>query len=91
MKVQSFEDFSGGLDTRKPHNINSKDTLRVLRNAYVTSGQSIRTRPGLRYLGDLKEDAPELENGLGSYNGRLHVFPTRPVALRLLEKGLSSR
>ena len=87
MKVQSFEDFSGGLDTRKPHNINSKDTLRVLRNAYVTSGQSIRTRPGLRYLGDLKEDAPELENGLGSYNGRLHVFSNTTSGTQIVGEG----
>ena len=75
MKVQSFEDFSGGLDTRKPHNINNKDTLRRLVNAYVTSGESIRRRPGLRYLGEI-EAGGNAENGLGSYNGSLHTFST---------------
>ena len=75
MKVQSFEDFSGGLDTRKPHNINNKDTLRRLVNAYVTSGESIRRRPGLRYLGEI-EAGGDAENGLGSYNGSLHTFTT---------------
>jgi len=86
MKVQSFEDFSGGLDTRKPHNINNKDTLRRLRNAYVTSGQSIRTRPGLRYLGDIEAGGTE-ENGLGAYNGSLQIFSTTQSGMKVLGAG----
>jgi len=85
MKVQAFEDFSGGLDTRKPHNIDNKKTLRRLRNAYVTQGEAIRTRPGLRYIGDL--GSSQLENGMGSYNGRLHVFSTTQGGSRTLGGG----
>ena len=85
MKVQAFEDFSGGLDTRKPHNIDNKKTLRRLRNAYVTAGDAIRTRPGLRYLGQITGTGNE--NGLAAYNGRLHIFSTSASGKQTLGGG----
>ncbi len=85
MKVKSFENFSGGLDVRKPHNIDSDKTLRKLTNAYVTQGEAIRRRPGLRYLGDMSGEWTA--NGLCSYNGALHSFSTDSFGLETIAAG----
>ena len=85
MKVKSFEDFSGGLDTRKPHNIDSEKTLRKLTNAYVTQGEAMRRRPGLRYLEDMSEEWTA--NGLCSYNGALHNFSTTTYGTETIANG----
>jgi hypothetical protein len=41
MKVKTFDDFSDGLDVRKPKNLDNDESLRNLVNAYVTQGETI--------------------------------------------------
>jgi hypothetical protein len=43
-----FKDFQGGLDLRQGSTVADANRLRVLKNAYVTTGKSIKKRPALK-------------------------------------------
>jgi hypothetical protein len=49
MSTILYSDYSGGIDHSRPANLQDANRLRVLQNAYVTPGKSIRKRPGARY------------------------------------------
>lgn len=46
----SFTDFDGGIDLTRPSNVQAANRFRVLVNAYVTKGKTIRKRPGAKYV-----------------------------------------
>ena len=67
MKLKEFNQWSDGLDVRKPKNIDNPDALRKLENAYITTGGQIKIRPGIKFHVDAGGDA----GGLFSHNGKL--------------------
>ena len=71
MRVKTFDDFSDGLDVRKPKNLDNDESLRNLVNAYITQGETIERRPGLKAVGST--NIPKVKN-LCAFDGRLHVF-----------------
>jgi len=87
MRVKAFEDFGGGLDVRKPVNLDDPDTLRVLQNAYITQGKNIHRRPGLQWVGEVTAGSSEGEVGLCSVNGKLHTFSVRSSGKEILRDG----
>ena len=48
MPAITFDRFDGGLDVRQLASSADANRLRTLKNAYVTTGRTIRKRPGLR-------------------------------------------
>ena len=70
MRVKTFDDFSDGLDVRKPKNLDNDESLRTLVNAYITQGETIERRPGLKFELDMGRN---LKN-LCAFDGRLHTF-----------------
>ena len=71
MRVKTFDDFSDGLDVRKPKNLDNDESLRNLVNAYITQGETIERRPGLKAV--CHGGLPKVKN-LCAFDGRLHVF-----------------
>lgn len=65
-----FDRFELGLDLRKDKSSADSNRLRELTNAYVTSGWTVRKRPGMRYVGD----APDDSAGLTPYSGSLYCY-----------------
>lgn len=49
MPTVTYDRFDGGIDLSRPANIQSSNRFRVLQNAYVTPGKTVRKRPGARY------------------------------------------
>lgn len=70
MGIISVEQFDTGLDVRKGASTAPASTMRVLNNAYVTIGKSIKKRPGLK----LFSAVPLYSAGLVAANGFLNVF-----------------
>jgi len=87
MRVKAFDDFTDGLDVRKPKNLDNPESLRTLTNAYVTPGAQIQRRPGLKKVGTVRAGDSEGEIGLCSYNGRLHTFSTTSKGKDVLDDG----
>ena len=84
MKVKTFDDFSDGLDVRKPKNLDNDESLRNLVNAYVTQGETIERRPGLKFVSDI---GVHLKN-LCAFDGRLHTFTNGTQFAKTLENGV---
>lgn len=73
MPAITFERFDGGLDVRQLASSADANRLRTLKNAYVTTGRTIRKRPGLRKVADLPTGCKGLFSGLDAlwtFSGR---------------------
>lgn len=70
MKPITFDRFEVGLDLRKGASVADANRLRVLTNAYVTTGKVVQRRPGLTRVADLEAGTIGLVAGLG----KLHTF-----------------
>lgn len=70
MPTISFANFAGGLDRRRSPSVSDANKLRVLKNAFVTHGYTIKKRPGLSLAYTLSPGT----KGLVSAGGKLHTF-----------------
>lgn len=70
MSTITFAQFDGGVDLSRPGNIQGANRFRVLLNAYVTKGKTIRKRPGARYVWSWGKGV----KGLFAINGSLRGF-----------------
>ncbi len=70
MPVLTFDDFAGGLDVRPAAALAKPNILRVLTNAYVTTGKSIKKRPCLEFVDTIEAGTV----GLKSFDGKLNTF-----------------
>ena len=68
MATITFTDFALGLDVRKGPSTSEANRLRRIDNAYVTTGKSIRKRPGWEKIATLEPGTIGLESGLGKLN-----------------------
>lgn len=75
MPAITFDRFDGGLDVRQLATSADANRLRVLDNAYVTTGRSIRKRAGLKKIGNLSDGTV----GLFAGKGTLYTFSSRKV------------
>ncbi len=66
MATITFDRFDGGLDVRQLATSADANRLRVLKNAYVTTGRTIRKRAGLQKVGEIQKGTIGLFAGLGS-------------------------
>lgn len=77
----TYNRFEGGLDLRQGSSVADANRLRVLKNAYVTTGKAIKKRPGLVFEAEF--DGPTLpeytKHGLFAMQGKLTTFYTAPV------------
>ncbi len=64
MPAITFDRFDGGLDVRQLASSADANRLRTLTNAYVTTGRTIRKRPGLRKVADIQAGVFGLFSGL---------------------------
>lgn len=65
----SFSQFDGGIDLSRPANIQDANRFRMLRNAFVTPGKTVRKRPGARYRWSWGEGVKGLFSGPGYLTG----------------------
>jgi hypothetical protein len=70
MPVITFDDFGGGLDVRPQQYLARPNILRVLMDAYVTTGKTIKKRPCLQSIATLEAGTV----GLKSFKGKLQTF-----------------
>src|SRR3954470_18091027 len=70
MPIITYDDFAGGLDVRPAAALSKTNILRVLQNAYVTKGKSIKKRPCLSFVATLEAGTV----GLKSFSGKLNTF-----------------
>ncbi|MBT8450282.1 MAG: hypothetical protein KJO69_11360 [Gammaproteobacteria bacterium] len=70
MNTIHFKDFKVGLDHRKSSTVAEPDRLRELKNAFITTGNVIRKRPGMPKIATLESGTV----GLISGNGYLNTF-----------------
>jgi hypothetical protein len=66
----TFDDFAGGLDVRQAAAISKPNILRVLRNAYITTGKAIRKRGCAMHIATLEAGTV----GLKAFDGKLNTF-----------------
>lgn len=64
----TFDQFDVGLDRRKSASTSEAGRLRVLQNAFVTTGKVIRKRPPLELVAELEAGTVGLVSGLGVLN-----------------------
>ena len=65
MPTITYDKFDGGLDVRQLATTADANRLRQLENAFVTTGKTIRKRPGLKKVGDIQAGTFGLFSGLG--------------------------
>lgn len=70
MPVITFDDYAGGLDVRPAAALARANILRILENAYITTGKSIRKRPCLNFEATLEAGTV----GLKAFGGKLNTF-----------------
>jgi len=77
----TYNRFEGGLDLRQGSSVADANRLRVLKNAYVTTGKAIKKRPGLVFEAEFEDYVDELDNkvGLFAIGGKLATFSRRPT------------
>jgi len=66
----TFDDWAGGLDVRPAAALSKTNILRVLTNAYVSTGKSIKKRPCLEFVATLEAGTV----GLKAFGGKLNTF-----------------
>lgn len=71
----TFDRFDAGMDLRKGASASDSNRLRVLKNAYVTTGWQIARRPGLKHFATLSSGT----KGLVAALGKLHTFTSVAV------------
>lgn len=64
----TFDDFAAGLDLRKGASVSDANRFRVLDNCYVTTGKTIRKRPGMTHIATLEPGTVGLRAGGGKLN-----------------------
>lgn len=64
----TFDRFEAGLDLRKGATVSDANRLRVLKNAYITTGRAIRKRPCLTQVATLEAGTIGLKAGAGVLN-----------------------
>jgi hypothetical protein len=69
-KSVTYNDFSIGKDKRKNPSVSEANRLLELKNAFVTTGKSLRKRPGSVKITDLETGT----KGLFAANGKLNTF-----------------
>jgi hypothetical protein len=79
MPVITYDRFEGGLDLRPAAALSRSNALRVLRNAYVTTGRSIKKRPCLEQVYTLEPGTV----GLKASGGRLRTFTGAATVMHL--------
>lgn len=67
-KSISYDRWDFGLDLRKGPSTSDANRLRVLKNAYITEGKTIRKRPGLTKIATLEAGTIGLFAGSGKLN-----------------------
>ena len=70
MSSITFDRYDAGLDLRKGASVSDANRLRVLDNCYVTTGRTIRKRPGLVTVATLEPGT----KGLRAAGGKLNTF-----------------
>ena len=70
MSAITFDKYDAGLDLRKGASVSDANRLRVLDNCYVTTGKTIRKRPGLTHVATLEAGT----SGLRASGGKLNTF-----------------
>lgn len=70
MPTITFDRFDAGLDLRKGASVSDANRLRVMDNCYVTTGRTIRKRPGMVLVSQLESGTVGLRSG----NGLLNTF-----------------
>lgn len=73
--VLTYSDFSAGLDVSRLPSVAGANQLRELSNAYVTTGKSVKKRPGTRKVADLEPGTVGLTAGLDKLNTFYGVTP----------------
>ena len=68
MRSITLDRFDFGLDLRKGPSTSDANRLRVLKNAYVTEGRTVRKRPGLQFVAALEAGTTGLFAGKGKLN-----------------------
>jgi len=68
MPAITFDRFDFGLDLRKGPSTSDANRLRVLTNAYATTGRTIKKRPGTVKIADLEAGTVGLSAGKGKLN-----------------------
>ena len=76
MPTITFDRFDGGLDLRQLTTNADMNRLRVLKNAYITTGRSIRKRAGLKRIAELTPSSKGLVAGMN----QLWTFSTIPLS-----------
>ena len=67
-KSITFNEFNFGLDLRKGSSTSDANRLRVLKNAHVTEGKTVRKRPGTTLVATLEAGTVGLFAGKGKLN-----------------------
>lgn len=70
MSSITFDRYDAGLDLRKGASVSDANRLRVLDNCFVTTGKTIRKRPGLATVTTLEAGT----KGLRAAGGKLNTF-----------------
>lgn len=70
MPTLTVDRFDYGLDVTKAAAVADANRMRVLNNAYVTTGRAIRKRNGFRFVATLEPGTA----GLVAHNGKLNTF-----------------
>lgn len=70
MPAITFDRYDAGLDLRKGASVSDANRLRVLDNCFVTTGKTIRKRPGLATVATLETGT----QGLRAAAGKLNTF-----------------
>lgn len=73
MPSLTVDNFKIGIDRRKGANVSDANRLRVCTNAFITNGNAVQKRPGLKHQFDLSTDHADTI-GLFSAQGSLNVF-----------------
>lgn len=81
MPTITFNQWGFGLDLRKGASTSDANRLRVLKNAYVTEGKTVRKRQGTTKIATLQAGTVGLFAGLGVLNTFQIVVPTYPPVI----------
>ena len=75
MKTENLTTISGGMSRQRTKGAALKDVLFLLKNGYVTSEKTVKSRPGTV----LEHTLPAGTKGLVAFDGGFHVFASSAV------------
>ncbi|OSI16507.1 hypothetical protein BWD09_07005 [Neisseria dentiae] len=64
MPAITFDRFDGGLDLRQLQSSADANRLRTLRNAYITTGRTIKKRPGMKKVANMPTNTVGIFSGI---------------------------